>query len=401
MSKKLLSSCVNRIEESPTLAITAKAIKLKSEGKDIIALAAGEPDFDTPDFIKDAAIQAIKDGFTKYTAVAGTVSLRQAIVEKFKSDNDLNYMLNEVIVGVGGKQCIFNLCLAILEMGDEVVIPAPYWVSYADIVQLTGAKPIIVTCDISQQFKITPSQLDESITDATKLVFLNSPSNPTGAVYSKDELRLLADILLKHPHVYIGTDDIYEHINLGDNPFYNILMVEPKLKDRVIILNGVSKAYSMTGWRIGFAAGPKEIISAMSKLQSQSTSNPTSISQVAAEAALRGSRDCIIPMIKAFKERHEYVLEALNDIVGVKCIPAEGAFYAFSDANEAIDKLYESRKIDQKNDLAFADYLLESQGVAVVPGSAFGLDGYFRISFATSMDNLVEAIKRIKKAIEG
>ena len=400
MSKKLLSSCVNRIEESPTLAITAKAIKLKAEGKDIIALAAGEPDFDTPDFIKDAAIKAIQDGFTKYTAVAGTASLRQAIISKFQADNGLDYGIDEVMVSVGGKQCIFNLCLAILEAGDEVVIPAPYWVSYPDIVQLTGAKPVIVSCDINQNFKITPTQLDQSITNATKLVFLNSPSNPTGAVYSKNELRSLADILLKHPHVYIGTDDIYEHINLGDNPFYNILMVEPKLKDRVIVLNGVSKAYSMTGWRIGYAAGPKAIISAMSKLQSQSTSNPTSISQVAAEAALRGNKDCIVPMVKAFKERHAYVLQALNDIDGLKCIPAEGAFYAFSDANDAIKNLYASHKISEKNDLAFAEFLLESQGVAVVPGSAFGLEGYFRISFATSMDNLVEAIKRIKIAIE-
>lgn len=400
MSKKLLSSCVNRIEESPTLAITAKAIKLKAEGKDIIALAAGEPDFDTPDFIKVAAIKAIQDGFTKYTAVAGTASLRQAIISKFQADNGLNYGIDEVMVSVGGKQCIFNLCLAILEAGDEVVIPAPYWVSYTDIVQLTGAKPVIVSCDINQNFKITPTQLDQSITNATKLVFLNSPSNPTGAVYSKSELRSLADILLKHPHVYIGTDDIYEHINLGDNPFYNILMVEPKLKDRVIVLNGVSKAYSMTGWRIGYAAGPKAIISAMSKLQSQSTSNPTSISQVAAETALRGNKDCIVPMVKAFKERHAYVLQALNDIDGLKCIPAEGAFYAFSDANDAIKNLYESHKISEKNDLAFAEFLLESQGVAVVPGSAFGLEGYFRISFATSMDNLVEAIKRIKIAIE-
>jgi len=400
LSKKLLSSCVNRIEESPTLAITAKAIKLKAEGKDIIALAAGEPDFDTPDFIKDAAIKAIQDGFTKYTAVAGTASLRQAIISKFQADNGLDYGIDEVMVSVGGKQCIFNLCLAILEAGDEVVIPAPYWVSYTDIVQLTGAKPVIVSCDINQNFKITPTQLDQSITNATKLVFLNSPSNPTGAVYSKSELRSLADILLKHPHVYIGTDDIYEHINLGDNPFYNILMVEPKLKDRVIVLNGVSKAYSMTGWRIGYAAGPKAIISAMSKLQSQSTSNPTSISQVAAEAALRGNKDCIVPMVKAFKERHAYVLQALNDIDGLKCIPAEGAFYAFSDANDAIKNLYASHKISEKNDLAFAEFLLESQGVAVVPGSAFGLEGYFRISFATSMDNLVEAIKRIKIAIE-
>lgn len=292
MSKPPLSDCVNRIEESPTLAITAKANKLKSEGKDIIGLAAGEPDFDTPDFIKNAAIQAIHEGFTKYTAVAGTPSLKKAVIEKFKRDNQLQYQSNEIIVGVGGKQCIFNLCLALLNENDEVIIPAPYWVSYVDIAQLTGAKPVVIQCDINQAFKLSPAQLDQAINKKTKLFLINSPSNPTGAVYSENELRALADVLLKHPHVYIGTDDIYEHINLNGQPFKNILMIEPKLKDRTIILNGVSKAYSMTGWRIGFAAGPEEIISAMTKLQSQSTSNPTSISQVAAEAALRGDQDC-------------------------------------------------------------------------------------------------------------
>ena len=400
MSKIVLSSCVNRIEESPTLAITAKALKLKSEGKDIIGLAAGEPDFDTPDFIKKAAIEAINSGFTKYTAVSGMPSLKDAIVQKFKNENGLDYTTAEVIVGVGGKQCIFNLCLALLETGDEVIIPAPYWVSYTDITQLTGATPVVVQCGIEQSFKMTPEQLSSAITKNTKLIFLNSPSNPTGAVYTKDELIKLASILLEHPHVFIGTDDIYEHISLDDTPFYNILMVEPRLKDRVIVLNGVSKAYSMTGWRIGYAAGPKEIIVAMGKLQSQSTSNPTSISQVAAEAALRGDQDCIKPMVKAFKERHAFVLKALNEIDGVKCIPASGAFYAFADARKAIEALFSKNKINAANDLAFSEFILETTGVAVVPGSAFGSEGYFRISFATSMDNLVEAISRIKKAIE-
>lgn len=401
MSKIVLSSCVNRIEESPTLAITAKALKLKSEGKDIIGLAAGEPDFDTPDFIKKAAIEAINSGFTKYTAVSGMPSLKDAIVQKFKNENGLDYTTAEVIVGVGGKQCIFNLCLALLETGDEVIIPAPYWVSYTDITQLTGATPVVVQCGIEQSFKMTPEQLSSAITKNTKLIFLNSPSNPTGAVYTKDELIKLASILLEHPHVFIGTDDIYEHISLDDTPFYNILMVEPRLKDRVIVLNGVSKAYSMTGWRIGYAAGPKEIIVAMGKLQSQSTSNPTSISQVAAEAALRGDQDCIKPMVKAFKERHAFVLKALNDIHGVKCIPASGAFYAFADARKAIEALFSKNKINAANDLAFSEFILETTGVAVVPGSAFGSEGYFRISFATSMDNLVEALKRLKQAIEG
>ena len=400
LAKIVLSSCVNRIEESPTLAITAKALKLKSEGKDIIGLAAGEPDFDTPDFIKVAAIGAIKSGFTKYTAVSGMPSLKSAIVEKFKNENDLDFKIDQVIVGVGGKQCIFNLCLALLEPTDEVIIPAPYWVSYTDITRLTGAKPVIIQCGIEQSFKMTPEQLSSAISNKTKLIFLNSPSNPTGAVYNKAELRGLADILLEHPHVFIGTDDIYEHISLDETPFMNILMVEPKLKNRVIVLNGVSKAYSMTGWRIGYAAGPKEIINAMSKLQSQSTSNPTSISQVAAEAALRGNQDCIKPMIKAFKERHAFVLKALNGIEGIKCIPASGAFYAFADARSAIEILFSKNKISGANDLALSEFLLDTTGVAIVPGSAFGSEGHFRISFATSMENLIEALKRIKNAIE-
>jgi len=400
LAKIVLSSCVNRIEESPTLAITAKALKLKSEGKDIIGLAAGEPDFDTPDFIKEAAIAAIKSGFTKYTEVSGMPSLKSAIVEKFKNENGLDFRTDEVIVGVGGKQCIFNLFLALLEPDDEVIIPAPYWVSYADIVHLTGAKPIIVQCGIEQSFKMTPEQLSSAISNKTKLIFLNSPSNPTGAVYSKSELRDLADILLDHPHIFIGTDDIYEHISLDETPFNNILMVEPKLRNQVIVLNGISKAYSMTGWRIGYAAGPRDIIKAMCKLQSQSTSNPTSISQVAAEAALRGNQDCIKPMIKAFKERHVFVLKALNEIEGIQCIPASGAFYAFADARSAIEILFSKNKISGANDLALSEFLLDTTGVAIVPGSAFGSEGHFRISFATSMENLVEALKRIKNAIE-
>jgi aspartate aminotransferase len=396
-----LSNCVNRIKESPTLAITAKAAKLKSEGKDIIALAAGEPDFDTPDFIKEAAIKAIKDGLTKYTPVSGIPSLKEAVVKKFKRDNKLDYEINEVIIGVGAKQCIFNLFLALLNLGDEVIVPAPYWVSYTDIVELTGAFPILIKCGIDQSFKITPEQLEKSITKKTKIVILNSPSNPTGSIYSKSELKELANILIKYPDIYIVTDDIYEHIRLDEQPFHNIVMVEPKLKDRCIIINGVSKAYSMTGWRIGFAAGPEKIISAMGILQSQSTSNPTSISQAAAEAALLGDQSCITPMLNAFKERHTFVVNAFNNIEGLDCIKAQGAFYLFPYAKNAIESLYRKGKIKSNDDIAFSDYLLDTKGVAIVPGSAFGSEGYFRISFATSMDNLGEALLRIKEAIEG
>ena len=399
MSAIKLSDCVGRIKESPTLAITAKAARYKSEGKDIIGLAAGEPDFDTPQHIKDAAKKSIDNGFTKYTPVSGIPSLKKAIIDKFKRDNSLEYAPNEVIVGVGGKQCIFNFCLAILNAGDEVIIPAPYWVSYADIALVSNAKPVIVECGIEQKFKMTALQLEKAITPKTKLLMLNSPSNPTGAVYSKEELESLAKILIKHPNILIGTDDMYEHVKLKDMPFYNILNVEPSLKDRCVVMNGVSKAYSMTGWRIGFAAGPSYIIKAMEIIQSQSTSNPTSISQVAAEAALSGDQACMQPMIKAFRERHDFVVKSFNEIAGLSCIEAEGAFYAFPDARKAIENLYNKKILKEKNDLALADYLLEKEGVAVVPGSAFGAEGYFRISFATSMKNLIEALTRIKRAL--
>jgi aspartate aminotransferase len=394
-----LSDCVSRIKESPTLAITAKAARYKSEGKDIIGLAAGEPDFDTPQHIKDAAKKAIDNGFTKYTPVSGIPSLKKAIIEKFKRDNHLEYTSNEVLVGVGGKQCIFNFCLAILNAGDEVIIPAPFWVSYADIALVSNAKPVIVECGIEQKFKMTATQLEGAITSKTKLLMLNSPSNPTGAVYTKEELKSLADVLIKHPDILIGTDDMYEHVKLKDQAFYNILNVCPELKNRTVVMNGVSKAYSMTGWRIGYAAGPSYIIKAMEILQSQSTSNPTSISQVAAEAALSGDQSCINPMIKAFRERHDFVVKSFNEIPGLSCIEAEGAFYAFPDARKAIENLFNKKMIKEKNDLAFADYLLEKEGVAVVPGSAFGAEGYFRISFATSMENLIEALRRIKRAL--
>jgi aspartate aminotransferase len=394
-----LSKRVQAIKESPTLAVTARAARLKAEGRDIIGLGAGEPDFDTPQHIKDAAKKAIDDGFTKYTPVGGIPGLKKAVVEKFKRENGFDYTVNEVIVGVGGKQCIFNLALAVLNAGDEVVIPAPYWVSYSDIAIVAEAKPVIVECGIEQDFKLTPAQLEAAITPRTKLFIINSPSNPTGSVYTLAELKALAEVLKKHPHVLIGTDDMYEHVNLTGEPFVNILNAAPELKSRTIVLNGVSKAYSMTGWRIGYAAGPANIIKAMEILQSQSTSNPTSISQVAAQAALEGDQGCIEPMLKAFRERHEFVVNRFNQIPGLKCIKAGGAFYAFPDARAAIAKLHAAGKIAQPSDLALSDYLLESVGVAVVPGSAFGAEGYFRISFATSMENLSNALDRIEKAL--
>jgi aspartate aminotransferase len=399
LPSEVLSQRVQAIKESPTLAITAKAGKYKAEGRPIIGLAAGEPDFDTPQHIKDAAIAAINSGYTKYTPVSGIPALKQAIVNKFKTENGFDYSTNEVIVGVGGKQTIFNLCLAVLNKGDEVIIPAPYWVSYADIAMVAEAIPVIIDCGIEQGFKLLPAQLEAAITPKTKIVMLNSPSNPTGTVYSLAELQALSEVLLKHPTILVATDDMYEHVNLTGEKFHNILNAAPALKDRCIVLNGVSKAYSMTGWRIGYAAGPAYIIKAMEILQSQSTSNATSISQHAAVAALTGSQECIKPMVAAFKERHKYVVDRFNCMPGLSCLMAGGAFYAFPDARVAIANLHKAGKIVAATDMALAEYLLESFDVAVVPGSAFGAEGYFRISFATSMDNLRNALDRIEKAL--
>ncbi|MFA5242427.1 MAG: pyridoxal phosphate-dependent aminotransferase [Sulfuricella sp.] len=393
-----LSQRVQAIKESPTLAVTARAAKLKSEGKDIIGLGAGEPDFDTPQHIKNAAKKAIDDGFTKYTPVGGIPGLKNAIIAKFKRDNGFDYNNREVIVGVGGKQTIFNLVLAVINPGDEVIVPAPYWVSYADITLVAEGKPVIVNCGIEQGFKITPAQLAAAITPKTKLFMINSPSNPTGAVYTLAELQALGEVLKKHPQVLVASDDMYEHVNLSGEKFFNILNATPELKDRCIVLNGVSKAYSMTGWRIGYAAGPEKIIKAMEILQSQSTSNATSISQVAAQEALDGDQGCITPMVKAFRERHEFVVRRFNEMKGLKCIKAGGAFYAFPDAREAIADLHQRGLLKEANDMALSEYLLE-KGVAVVPGSAFGAEGYFRISFATSMSNLENALNRIQQAL--
>jgi aspartate aminotransferase len=395
----LLSKRVQAIKPSPTLAVTARAAKLKAEGKDIIGLGAGEPDFDTPQHIKVAAIEAINKGFTKYTAVGGIPSLKQAIIAKFKRDNGLDYTPKQILVSCGGKQSFFNLALAVINPGDEVIIPAPYWVSYPDIVIIAEGKPVIVEAGIEQGFKLTPAQLSAAITPRTKMVVINSPSNPSGAVYTLEELKALGEVLRKHPQVLIATDDMYEHIALTDAKFVNILNACPDLYPRTMVLNGVSKAYAMTGWRIGYAAGPENILTAMENVQSQSTSNPTSISQVAAEAALNGDQSCLAPMIKAFRERHVFVVNGLNKIPGLKCVMAGGAFYAFPDARGAIATLHNRGIIKAATDVALSEYLLEQAGVAVVPGSAFGSEGYIRLSFATSMDNLKAALERMAKAL--
>jgi aspartate aminotransferase len=394
-----LSRRVQAIKPSPTLAVTARAAKLKAEGKDIIGLGAGEPDFDTPQHIKDAAIAAINKGFTKYTPVGGTASLKAAIIAKFKRDNGLDYSAKQILVSCGGKQSFFNLALAVVNPGDEIIIPAPYWVSYPDIVLIAEGKPVIVQAGIEQGFKMTPAQLAAAITPKTRMMVINSPSNPSGAVYTLEDLKALGEVLRQHPNILITTDDMYEHISLEDSKFVNILDACPDLYPRTMVLNGVSKAYAMTGWRIGYAAGPEHIITAMENVQSQSTSNPTSISQVAAEAALNGDQGCITPMVKAFRERHEYVVNELNNISGLSCIKAGGAFYAFPDARQAIATLHAKGIIQEGTDLAFSEYLLVQAGVAVVPGSAFGSEGYIRLSFATSMENLKAALARIAKAL--
>ncbi|MGB1580110.1 MAG: pyridoxal phosphate-dependent aminotransferase, partial [Nevskiales bacterium] len=334
-----LSERVQRIKPSPTLAVTARAAELRAAGKDIIGLGAGEPDFDTPEHIKAAAIAALNEGFTKYTPVGGTPGLKQAIIDKFQRDNGLRYEASQILVSCGGKQSYFNLCQALLNEGDEVVIPAPYWVSYPDMVLLADGKPVVIETDINDAFKITPEKLAAAITPRTKLVTLNSPSNPSGKAYSKAEFEALGDVLRQHPDVLIATDDMYEHILWTDEGFNNIATACPDLADRTIVLNGVSKAYSMTGWRIGYAAGPEALIKAMTKIQSQSTSNPTSISQRAAEAALNGDQGCVAEMVKAFKQRHDYVLATLNAMPGVQCLPSDGTFYAFPDFSEAIANL--------------------------------------------------------------
>ncbi len=389
-----LSDRVQSIKPSPTLAVTARAAAMRAAGKDIIGLGAGEPDFDTPDHIKQAAIKAIQDGFTKYTAVDGTPGLKKAVVAKFARENGFEYTPAEILVSCGGKQSFYNLAQALLNPGDEVIIPAPYWVSYPDMVLLAGATPVIVSAPQQQSFKITAEQLENAINAKTRLFVINSPSNPTGIAYSADELRELADVLLRHPEVLIATDDMYEHILWSGEAFCNILNVCPTLKDRTVVLNGVSKAYSMTGWRIGYAAGPKPLIEAMTNIQSQSTSNPTSISQVAAEAALNGDQSFIQDMLQAFKARHDFVLGELGKIRGVDCTPADGTFYLFPGVQRIIDRLD-----GIADDVALSEHLIEHGGVAAVPGSAFGAPGHIRLSIATSMSNLEKAMQRLQGAL--
>ena len=394
----IISDSLKRIKPSPTIAVSQKARELKAAGKDVIGLGAGEPDFDTPDNIKEAAIKAIREGDTKYTAVDGTLKLKKAIVEKFKRENNLNFSTDQITVGAGGKHVIYNLMIATLNKGDEVIIPAPYWVSYPDIVLLAGANPIVIECSEEQGFKLTAKDLESKINNNTKWLILNSPSNPTGACYTEQEIKNLSKVLKRNPHVNILSDDIYEHITYQGFKFFTIAQV-PEIKNKVFTINGVSKAYAMTGWRIGYAAGDKEIIKAISKIQSQSTTNPSSISQAAAVEALNGNQDFIQIRAKAFQERRDFVVNSLNSIEGINCIKPDGAFYVFPSCKGLIGKKDKNgNKIT--NDSDFVQSLLENNGVAVVQGSAFGLEGFFRISYATSMDKLKDAMKRIKSFCE-
>ena len=393
MSLKL-SARIAQIKPSATLGVTARAAELRAAGHDVIGLGAGEPDFDTPTHIKEAAKQALNDGFTKYTAVDGIAELKDAIIAKLKRDNSLEYKRPQILVANGAKHVIYNLCQALLEAGDEVIIPAPYWVSYPDIVLMAGAKPVILFAGPAQEFKITATQLEAAITPRTRLLILNSPCNPTGAAYTRHELTRLGEVLTRFPDVAIATDDIYEKIYWLDQPFADIVMASPKLYDRTIVVHGVSKTYAMTGWRIGYGAGPEPLIAAMKKVQEQITSNPSSISQKAAAAALTGDQRCVSEMAREFQRRHDRVIEGLNALPGVDCVPASGAFYAFPDCRAAIDRL------GLEGDVQLCDYLIEHAGVALVPGSAFGAPGHIRLSFATSMENLNEALARMGRVLK-
>ena len=390
----IISNSLKRIKPSPTIAVTQKARELRAAGKDVIGLGAGEPDFDTPDNIKNAAIKAIKSGDTKYTAVDGTPALKKAIISKFKRENKLKYNLDQITVGTGGKQVLYNTFMATLNKGDEVIIPAPFWVSYPDMVLLAGGKPKIIKCTEQDGFKLTAKKLKKAITKKTKWLILNSPSNPTGAGYTKREIQNLANVLIKNKKVLILSDDIYEHVRYDNFNFFTIAQI-PKLKDRTLTMNGVSKSYAMTGWRIGYAAGPKDIIKAVGKIQSQSTSNPSSISQAAAVEALNGKQGFIKTRAKAFRDRRNFVVKSLNNIKGIHCLTPNGAFYVFPSCKGLLNK-----KTKLKTDTNFVQRLLEKENVAVVQGSAFGLDGYFRISYATSMKNLKKAMSRIKSFCE-
>jgi aspartate aminotransferase len=390
------SDRINRVKPSQTLAMATRATQLKAQGKDILSFGIGEPDFDTPHHIKQAAIAAIQQGFTKYTAVEGILELREAIATKFARDNHLQYEPNQVIVSSGGKQSFYNLAQSLLNTGDEVIIPAPYWVSFPDMVLLANGEPVFLRTELNNNFKITAAQLEAAITPNTRLFILNSPSNPTGIAYTRSELKALADVLLKYPRILIATDDMYEYIYWGSEPFCTLLNACPELYDRTIILHGLSKTYAMTGWRIGFAAGPQPIIQAMATIQGQSTSGPCSVSQRAALAALEGDQTCVHTMVRAFKERHDFVVDALNRIPGIECLPGDGTFYVFPNVEGVL-----SRCSDITKDWELADHLLTEAGIVITPGTAFGCSGHFRLSFATSLENLQEGIKRLGKALRG
>lgn len=390
-----LAQRVQRIKPSPTLAVSARAEELRAEGKPIINLSVGEPDFDTPEHIKEAANLALREGHTKYTAVDGIKELKQAIVAKFARDNHLHYELPQILVSCGAKHSIYNLFSALLNAGDEVIIPAPYWVSYPDMVKLTDGNPVIVKTDFVNQFKMTPAQLKAAITAHTRIVIINSPSNPTGMAYTATELAAIGEVILEHPGIIIVSDDIYEHNLWHHTPFANILNACPDLYERTIVVNGVSKSYAMTGFRIGYAAGPAKIIAAMKKAQSQSTSNPVSISQYAALAALNGDQTCVSQMTKAYRERHDYLFSELQKIPGIKCMPSDGTFYTFPCIEAFLNK-----NTGMTTDIEFAEYLLQEAEIAIIPGSAFGAPGHIRISFATSMRNLEEAMKRLRIACD-
>ena len=394
----IVSNSLKRIKPSPTLAVTQKAREMRDAGKDVIGLGAGEPDFDTPDNIKEAAIDAIRRGETKYTAVDGTPKLKKAIQGKFSRENNLSYELSQISVGTGGKQIIYNAFMATLNPGDEVIIPAPYWVSYPDMVLLAGGKPKIVQCSEKNEFKIKPKELKKVISKKTKWLIINSPSNPTGSCYTEKELKELSEILIKNKKIYILSDDIYEHITYDGFKFFTIAQIDA-LKDRTLTMNGVSKSYSMTGWRIGYGGGPKEIIKAMAKIQSQSTTNPSSISQAAAVEALNGTQEFIKTRTESFKERRDFVVKSLNKIKGLTCFKPNGAFYVFPNCKSCLNKKdIKNNKI--KTDKDFVESLLENAGIAVVQGSAFGLPGFFRISYATSMENLQKALAKIQEFCE-
>lgn len=388
-----VSRRVQRVKPSPTLAVTARAARMKAEGHDVISLSVGEPDFDTPAHVAQAGIDAIKAGFTRYTNVDGVNELKDAVIAKFKRDNGIQYERPQILISSGAKQTIYNLCMAVLDPGDEAIIPAPYWVSYPDMVMLADGLPVMPFAGANQGYKITPRQLAASITPKTRLLLLNSPCNPTGAAYTKAELRALGEVLLEHPRILVGTDDMYEMIYWGNEPFCSLLTAVPELYNRTVTINGCSKAYAMTGWRLGYCGGPKEIINAMSTIQGQSTSNASSISQKAAIAALNGSQECVQKMNQAFKERHDFIVAGLNSLPGVSCVPAAGTFYAFADVSKAM------QTHGCRDDNEFAELILSEGGVAGVAGSGFGAPGHLRLSFACSMQTLEKAIERMRKAL--